>query len=318
VKTRFKLNKTWVILGIALLIGSLAALAARTYLSTQVQAIEARGKSKTINVVVASRELKRGDKISSDTVAVRSIPVDYAHSAAISPDAFDRVDGQALAYPVRAGEMILWGLMEAKRSPTFSAKVEPGHRAMTVAVDEINSISGMLEPGDLIDLLVTVDSKGRKITRPLLQSVQVMATGQQAADSPRGGERRQYSTVTIDTTPAEAHNVIMARDAGRITALLRNPEDKSRIAGANVNMAELLSSATTRADSVDGAIPVLYGGNATIAPEALSMARPKLAKVALNEFETALSSTMRGNIPAVSTPPPGGLGQITQNSSAAR
>ncbi|MES2832736.1 MAG: Flp pilus assembly protein CpaB [Pseudomonadota bacterium] len=317
-KTRFKLNKTWIILGIALVIGAMAALAARTYLSTQVQAIEARGKSKTVNVVVASRELKRGDKITSDTVAVRAIPIDYAHSAAISPDTFDRVDGQALAYPVRAGEMILWGLMETKRSPTFSAKVESGHRAMTVAVDEINSISGMLEPGDLIDLLVTVDSRGKKITRPLLQSVQVMATGQQASDSPRDGERRQYSTVTIDTTPAEAQNVIMARDAGRITALLRNPEDKSRIAGANVNMAELLGSATHQSATPEEGIPVLYGGNATMTPEALSMARSRPAKAVVSEFETALSSAMRGAPSSIQALPPGGAGRISQNSSVAR
>jgi len=293
VKTRFKLNKTWVILGIALVIGALAALSARTYLSTQVEAIEARGKSKTTSVVVASRALKRGDKITSDNVAVRSIPVDYAHSAAITPEGFDRVEGQALAFPVKAGEMILWGLMEAKRAPTFSAKVESGHRAMTVAVDEINSISGMLEPGDLIDLLVTVDNRGRKITRPLLQGVQVMATGQQAVDSPRGGERRQYSTVTIDTTPAEAENVIMARDAGRITALLRNPDDKNRIAGANVNMAALLNSTTASGAMPESGIPVLYGGNAAMASETLSMGRSKAAKVAASEMEAALAAALQ-------------------------
>lgn len=298
-KTRFKLNKTWIILGIALIIGCMAALAARTYLSSQVEAIEARGKSKTRNVVVASRELRRGDKLTSDNVAVRSIPMDYAHSTAVPPDAFERIDGQALAYPVHAGEMILWGLMESKRSPTFSAKVAAGHRAMTVAVDEINSISGMLEPGDLIDLLVTVDSRGRKITRPLMQSVQVMATGQQASASPREGERRQYSTVTIDATPAEAQNLIMARDAGRITALLRNPEDKSRIAGTNVNMVELLNSTVAQIAMPEGSIPVLYGGSAKMAPEALSMTRAKAAKPTnstAEEIETALSLASQGKV----------------------
>lgn len=273
----FKLNRTWIILGVAAVIGVLAALGARSYLSTQIEAIEARGKGKTVSVLVARRELKRGDKVNTDTVAVRAIPVDFAHSGAILPAAFTRVDGQALAYPVRQGEMILWGLMEGKRAATFSTRVEVGHRAMTVPVDEINSISGLLEPGDVIDLLVTIDQKGKKVTLPLMQSVQVMATGQRAVESAREGERKSFSTVTIDATPAQAENVIIARDAGRVTALLRNPDDKRRLQGGDADMAALLGS-VEQVMAAEQAIPVLYGGSTKIAPEALAMAPPARAR----------------------------------------
>lgn len=273
VKTRFKPNKTWIILGIALLIGCLAALAARSYLSTQIEAIEARGKGKTVKVIVARHNLKRGDKVTSNTVAVRDVPVDFAHSAAIAPESFDRVDGQPLAYPVRAGEMVLWSLLEGKKVPTFSARVENGRRAMTVAVDEINSISGLLEPGDLIDLLVTIDQRGRKITRPLLQNIEVMATGQRAIDGARDGERKHYSTVTINITPEQAQQMILARESARITALLRRPDDRNPIPGGNANMVALLNSAAAApvAPPPDSGIPVLYGGSAKMTPDSLRM-----------------------------------------------
>ncbi len=271
-KFRFRINKKWIVLGVASVIGLLAAFAARTYLTTQIEAIEARGKGKTVKMIVAKRELKRGDKIGADTVAVRDIPIDYAQSSGIGPDTFDRVDGKALAYPVHAGEMILWGVLEGQKAPTFSARVEAGHRAMTVSVDEINSISGLLEPGDVVDLLVTIEQKGQRITRPLLQSVQVMATGQRVVDTPREGERRHYSTVTIDITPAQAQQVILARDAGKITALLRNPEDRHRLSGGNADMRALLA-ATVKKTGDDTGIPVLYGGAAKMPPEALVMGR---------------------------------------------
>ncbi|MBC7512840.1 MAG: Flp pilus assembly protein CpaB [Herminiimonas sp.] len=300
---RPKLNRTWIILGAALLIGALAAVAARSYLSSQIEAIEARGKGKTVKVIVASRALKRGDKVSSASVAVRDIPVEFAHSVAVTPEAFDRIDGQALAYPVRAGEMILWGLMEGKRVPTFSARVEAGHRAMTVAVDEISSISGLLEPGDLIDLLVTFERKGRKITRPLLQGVQVMATGQQVVDSPREGERRQYSTVTIDITPAQAQNVILARDAGRVTALLRNPDDKKPMAGGNADMTALPGTTTPVASTAADGIPVLYGGM-KLTPEALAMGRPAPARVQADpRDDLVLQAPVPGTPPVASKAP---------------
>jgi pilus assembly protein CpaB len=272
---KFKPGKTWIILGVALSIGLLAALAARSFLSHQMEAIEARSKGETVDVVVAKRELKKGERLSSENVAVRSVPLQYSHSQAILPDAFDRVEGQVLAYPVNAGEMIIWGLMETKRVPTFSARVAPGHRALTVAVDEINSISGMLEPGDMVDLMATIDKKGKKITVPLLQSIPVMATGQRSVDDPKSGERREYSTVTLETSPEQAQNIIVAREAGKLTALLRNPQDKQPIGNSNADVASLLglTGGNTREPS-DNQVPVIYGGgNSKIPEEALLLSK---------------------------------------------
>lgn len=269
-----KPNKTWLILGAALGVGLLAALAARNYLSNQMDAIEAKARGNQVNVIVAKRELRRGERISTENVAVRPIPSDYAHSNAVFPGDFERLDGQALAFPVKTGEMVLWSLIEGKRAPTFSARVEAGHRAITVPVDEINSISGLLEPGDTIDLMVTVDRKGKKITFSLLQSVQVMATGQRSVDDPKSGERRQYSTVTLDTTPEQARNVIVARDTGKITALLRNPQDKQNVGGSGIDMATLLGSSGDAkvAPALDSQVPVLYGGRGgKFPPEGLKL-----------------------------------------------
>ncbi|RZI43938.1 Flp pilus assembly protein CpaB [Herbaspirillum sp. HC18] len=286
-----KLNKTWIILGVALGVGLLAALLARGYLSSQMAAIEARAKGNQINVVVANRQLKKGERISTENVAMRAIPVDYAHSGAVSPNDFERLEGQALAYPVKPGEMILWSLMETKKAPTFSARIEAGHRAITVPVDEINSISGMLEPGDTIDLMVTIDQKGKKVTFPMLQSVQVMATGQRSVDDPKNGERRQYTTVTLDTTPEQAQNVIFARDAGKLTALLRNPQDKQSIGNGGADLAALLGlKGRGNAIGEEGdSVPVLYGGRSgKLPPEGLMLGqyvRPA------NDVTTDVSST---------------------------
>jgi pilus assembly protein CpaB len=268
-----RLGKTWIVLAVALLIGTLAALAARSYLANQMAAIQAGSKQRTVNLIVAKANLNRGDKLSSDNLAVRPIPVEYAHSVAATPDQFDRLDGQVLGYPVKDGEMILWGMMETKKAPTFSSRVELGRRAITVQVDEINSISGMLEPGDVIDLILSLDRGGRKISLPMLQGVRVMATGQRSVDDPRSGEKYRYATVTLNTTPDEAHKLIAAREAGKLTALLRNPADPGR-AGA-VDLASLLGDAQamhgqaasgTRIARTTRTIPVLYGGGGAPLP----------------------------------------------------
>lgn len=271
-----RVKRAWVVLAVAVVIGVLAALAARNYLHGRIADLEARARSKTMNVVVAKRDLARGTRLSTENVAVRSIPVDYAHSNAVLPEQYERIEGGVLAFPVKSGEAVLWSLLEGKKVPTFSARVEAGRRAITLPVDEINSISGLLEPGDLIDLLVTVERERKKLTVPLLEKVQVMATGQRSVDDPRSGERRSYSTVTLDIDPQQAQHLIVAREAGHLTALLRNPDDEGPLRGVHGDFASLFNTVggSGGASEVDSLreVPVLYGGRAgKFPPEGLHL-----------------------------------------------
>jgi pilus assembly protein CpaB len=152
----------------------------------------------------------------------------------------------------------MWALLESKRASTFSARVASGRRAMSIAVDEISSISGMLEPGDSIDLMLTTDQKGKKLTFPVIQSVLVLAAGQRVTTD-SSGEKRSYSTITLDTTPEEARRLIIAREAGKLTALLRNPQDKGAISNAKGDLGALFGL-----QEGGSSVPVLYGGRSKL------------------------------------------------------
>lgn len=256
------------LLGFALVVGVIAALAANRFLAARIDAIEARSRGAMVEVVVARFDLPKGQEIGPDNVALRAIPRDYAHSNAMTSDSFGRAAGRKLAYNVKAGEMLLSSLLETPRPPTFSARVSAGRRAMTVEVDEINSISGLLEPGDVIDLIAGLERKGKKLTVPLLQGLQVMATGQRVADDPVTGERRQYATVTLNVTPSQATALIAARAGGKITALLRNPADTLGASTDALDLDALLGNP----DNDAAGVPVLYGGSSVkFPPEALRL-----------------------------------------------
>jgi pilus assembly protein CpaB len=281
--TSHKSFKTWLVLGVALLIGLLAAWGAQSYLQNEMAQLSQRSRGGEVQVVVATSDLPKGTTISSANVAVRSIPTEYAHSGAVSPEQFSRVDGQAIGHSVKTGEMLMWALMENKRAPSFSARLEPGRRAITVPVDEINSISGLLEPGDRIDLLVTLEHKGEKMTVPLLQKVTVMATGQRVVDDPKGGEQRLYSTVTLDTTPDNAQTVVLARERGRLTAMLRHPQDESALRRSSVDVLALLN-ATPKITSNARVVPVLFGNRTgSFTPEALELGAAEPSRPTLKE-----------------------------------
>jgi len=271
-------GKTSIVLGVALTAGIIAALAANRFLAGRIEAIEARSRGATVEVVVARRALVKGQVLNAGSVALRAVPKDYAHSNALTDESFAKAAGRVLAYDVQPGEMLLASLLQPLKPPTFSARVENGRRAMTVAVDEINSISGLLDPGDMIDLLVGLERKGKRIMLPLLLGVQVMATGQRLVDDPLTGERRQYATVTLNLTPSQASALIIGREGGKFTALLRNPQDSQGISGDTVDLAALLGDAGMTTE-----VPVLYGGSGgKLAPEGLRLDAYKAAPNGLN------------------------------------
>jgi pilus assembly protein CpaB len=253
---RFRPNKNWLVLGLAVFIGLLAAVVARSYLQRQMQQIEERKNGQTVNLVVAKSDIKKGSKLNSDNLAVRSIPIEYALSTALRPDEFSQVEGLSIDYDVKSGEMISWSLLETRRPPTFSSRVAIGHRALTVFVDEVNSISGMLEPGDAIDLIVSLTQKDKKLVFPILQNILVMATGQRNVDDPQSGTRKEYTTVTLNVTESEAQYLIAARENGKITALLRNQQDKRVAFDPDFDIAGALGLKS--GVTVGTQIPVIY------------------------------------------------------------
>jgi pilus assembly protein CpaB len=249
------------VLMLALGVGLVAAWTARAYLGQRVAEIEARSVVRKVGVLVAKSPIAPGQVISVDNLAIREIPEEWHQSSAVTPEQFDRVTGQTLAFNLAPGEMLMWSMLEQRRAATFSARVAIGRRAITLPVDEISSISGMLEPDDLIDLLITVERDGKKQTRPLMQKVRVMATGQRSEQGGAGEEMRMYSTVTLDVTLAEAETLILAREIGKLTALLRHPDDgdpdprKLADVRAFLQGVEVLETASGPKE-----IPILYGG----------------------------------------------------------
>ncbi len=222
----------------ALALGGLAAFGARGYISEQL-AIERERlipNQPMTSVVVAKRDLPRGEAVDADSMAVREIPREFVPASAISPQRFDGYAGARLVQPMRAGEPLIASNIEGADPTSFSAKVRPGIRAITLAVDEVNSLSGMLQPGDRIDLLLSVrlpsgstTPLAQEVTRPLLQDLRVLATGRQVRPGADERQGRTFTAITVEATAEQAQKLVVAQRIGKLTATLRNPEDRSPV-----------------------------------------------------------------------------------------
>lgn len=274
------INKNWVILIVALVVGGLAAFSTKNYIKNKVEDIEALNKNKAmVKVVVAKQPLEKGEVLSAQNMATREVPQEWAHSGAITPDQFSRAEGAVLAYSAGQGEPVIWAQLESQKVATFSAKLDAGRRAVTVPVDEISSISGMVEPDDLIDIVVSMQKDTRNFTFTLLQSVRVLATGSKISQSSKDdtGQPITYTTVTLDTSPEDAKRLIAAREVGRVTALLRAPGDTTHVSTTRANAEDLLGLGMPTTYGLSS-VPVIYGGGPI--KEGLQMHSSK----ALDEF----------------------------------
>lgn len=271
----FRRHRTIMLLGAALGFGALATLAARGYIGEYLERERERLQpTQTMTeVVVAKRDLDVGETVSADSMAARRVPAEYVSGTAVRPGQFEGFVGARLSAPMRSGEVLLQGTIVGADVATFSAKIRPGIRALTIAVDEINSVSGMLQPGDRIDLLLTARPPGSnaaqllpEATAPLMQGLLVLATGRQVRP---GGEDsrlgRGFTTITVEVTPEQAQRLIVAQRGGKLTATLRHPDDRAALARTPLDLYGLLGVAPAKATAPMRAGPeIIVGGRGSM------------------------------------------------------
>lgn len=269
-----KINKNWFILIAALVVGGIAAYGTKNYIKNKVDDLEQRNKKEMVEVVVPNKDLEKGTVLSFDNMAVRKIPKEWALSGAIKPAEFTRADGAVLAFPAKNGETVTWSQIVGEKAAIFSTKLQIGRRAVTVPVDEVSSISGMVQPDDLIDIIVSLSKDSRNYTFTLLQSVRVLATGTKVSqeDKDADGRFRTFTTVTLDTTPEDAKRLIAARQIGKVTALLRSPGDLVNVSSSRASAEDLLGLGMPTSFGLSS-VPVIYGGGEI--KEGLYMNPPK-------------------------------------------
>lgn len=262
--SKLPLSRNWLTLVGALAMGGIALFLSNKLLSDYKADIDAKERSShvMVKVVVAKRDLDRGAQVSKDNFELRDIPKEYVHSSALHREQFGQFVGQRLAVGLKRGETLLDAHMESATA-VFSATLPKGHVALTTEVDEVNSISGMLRPSDHIDLIVTAKpSKGNapETTFPLMSNVEVLATGQVTRKRDGTNQPHTYTTITLALKPEDADRIVVAKSSGKLTAVLRNPEDVNPNTTVAMGIDQILPK--PKGAQVHHAVQYIVGGSA--------------------------------------------------------
>ncbi|MEJ2611123.1 MAG: Flp pilus assembly protein CpaB [Candidatus Thiodiazotropha sp.] len=237
---RTKINKNVIMLLLSLVVGGVGVYLAKGFIEQKINYYKGQleNKEEMVSVVVPNRNISRGTVVSMRDFVVRKIPKKYAHSHTIVESTFPSVVGRRIGFDISKGRALLWAHLDGGVTPTFSSRLEKGKRALSFSVDKISSISGFLQPGDKVDLLLEYQEK----IYPLIQSLSVLATGSKTSIDKTGKKiGDSFRIITVDVTPEVAEKITLAKSIGKITAILRAPQDDKEISEQPMTVARLFN-----------------------------------------------------------------------------
>ena len=129
----------------------------------------------------------------------------------------------------------------AVQMAAFSVRTPPGKRALTISIESLAAVGGLVNPGDFVDILAHLKvpanlederAKPETVTTVLFQNIQVLAVGtnfKPLSNEPAYDLQQKTKTlnVTLAVTPEEAGLLTFAEANGTLQLALRAPAEES-------------------------------------------------------------------------------------------
>ncbi|SEQ67050.1 pilus assembly protein CpaB [Solimonas aquatica] len=216
------LRKPLFSLGLAVVLGLIAALFAAHWIQGRAKAVEADLRD-SVQVVVAATAINPGAQLRAQDLKLAPWPRN-----SLPQDSLGKLEdaaGKYAAQKILPGEPVFRQRLLDKPGNALSAQIEPSKRAISVRVNDVIGVAGFLMPGCRVDVLATrVDNERRASTRTLLQDIKVLAVDQTA--QVEKDEPVVVRAVTLEVTPQDAEQLMGATEEGTVQLSLRNPDDQ--------------------------------------------------------------------------------------------
>jgi pilus assembly protein CpaB len=237
--------KSFAQLGLALLLALSAGIL--VYQWMQSKAVAGRGQLvRTVPLVVAARELPAGTRLAPDMVRIQSYPESMMPAQRYAT--VKEIEGRILASGMSANEPLTPSRLAGEAAAGgISAVITHGKRAMAVKGNKVMGLAGLIRPGNMVDVLVTLpldDKSQRSMTKVVLENVPVLAAGSQMTTDK--DETAQHADIyTLELTPQESEKVALASTQGTLHFALRNASDTDTVLTEGADARSALASYRT-------------------------------------------------------------------------
>lgn len=200
-------------------------------------------EKEAVEVAVAAISIPWGTKLQEDMIKTapylkESLPTNYFNKSA-------DLKGRVILSPLKPNEPITEDKLAPNSVTTggVSAILSEGMRAISVKGDKVIGISGFINPGNRVDVIVTIqDPTINKVkSKIILENLLVLATGTQVQKNEKG-EPMPVDVYTLEVSPEQAERLALAASQGRLNFALRNVIDSEDIRTRGTTIPELLAT----------------------------------------------------------------------------
>lgn len=251
----------WSLMGISIALGIVSAWAIDQHLYEKTAEIESRSNLEQLTLMVASRDLSRDSIIEEHDYVSKLFPVKWAPDDAITFEESATLVGKRLVTDLRAGQPLMNLHLQASDTPGMSTRLSAELKAVSITVDPSSAATGLIRGGDKVDLFVSFEHLGKRITVGLLNSVQVLGAGHLFESNGRTDNSAGSlgANITLAVSQADAVKLVAAREAGTISAVLSSTQDSTDLKNAHGYTADLATLLGLPKEHVSRTIPIMYG-----------------------------------------------------------
>jgi pilus assembly protein CpaB len=224
-----------VILIAAVVVAAIAAVAVYSYLTTVQD--RANKDAKLVKVFVVKKDITKGlpGEQALDQGFIKPDKINVKFRAATALTDVNVIRGRVALTNLAANQVVVDGQFVDPKVATVSSaqRIPTGNVAITIQVDQVRGVANLVQPGDKVNMLVSVHSGKEEY---LFQNVPVLFVGSQAAPQP--GETTATTApatptqgsglITVAVSPASAQRIAFvtaAGDAGSSIYLTLVPPD---------------------------------------------------------------------------------------------
>jgi pilus assembly protein CpaB len=198
----------------------------------------------TVGYFVAAHPLPRGTLARDEDFTVRSVPSSESIPAGAILDTADAkigLRGSLVRNYLDTGSPVTSKDILRPRERGFLASVlEPDSRAISINVDAASGVSGLIWPGDYVDVVLTQESTtaGEKrnpdqqhgtLSETVVQNVRIVAIGQEIVQSGSASDAtasKVANTVSLQLAPEQVKKVTVAAELGKLSLAVRSAVDR--------------------------------------------------------------------------------------------
>lgn len=220
----------------------------------------------TVGYIVAAHPLPRGTLARDDDFTVRSVPSSDAVPAGALLDTADvkiGLRGALVRNFLDTGSPVTSKDILHPRERGFLASVlAPDSRAVSINVDAASGVSGLIWPGDYVDVVLTQESttataaenknpdhQHGTLSETVVQNVRIVAIDQEIVQAGPAGNAiagKVAHTVSLQLAPEQVKKVTVAAQLGKLTLAVRSTVDRQDTGDADTTVVVYARNGSTK------------------------------------------------------------------------